>query len=85
MRPAGLDAFLDEHALILVADHAQTPVHRGLPLAELLGREWAVLQPSEDRPERAQLAVSPTGPRGPRLPAARRGRARRAPRRSRGR
>ena len=57
----GLDAFLDEHALILVADHAQTPVHRGLPLAELLGREWAVLQPSEDRPERAQLAVSPTG------------------------
>jgi hypothetical protein len=36
-------------------------VHRGLPLAELLGREWAVLQPSEDRPERAQLAVSPTG------------------------
>ena len=57
----GLDAFLDRHALILVADHAQTPVHRGLPLAELLGREWAVLQPSEDRPERAQLAVSPTG------------------------
>ena len=57
----GLDAFLEQHALILLADHAQTPVHRGLPLVELLGREWAVLQPSEDRPERAQLAVSPTG------------------------
>ena len=57
----GLDAFLDEHALILLADHAQTPVRRGLPLAELLGREWSVLQPSEDRPEQAQLAVSPTG------------------------
>ena len=57
----GLDAFLDEHALILLADHAQTPVRRGLPLAELLGREWTVLQPSEDRPEQAQLAVSPTG------------------------
>jgi hypothetical protein len=57
----GLDAFLERHALILLADHAQTPVRRGLPLAELLGREWAVLQPSEDRPERAQLAVSPTG------------------------
>jgi type I phosphodiesterase/nucleotide pyrophosphatase len=57
----GLDAFLDEHALILVADHAQTPVHRGLPLAELLGHEWSVLQPSDDRPELAQLAVSPTG------------------------
>ncbi len=57
----GLDAFLAEHAVILLADHAQTPVHRGLPLAELLGREWEVLQPSQSTPERAQLAVSPTG------------------------
>jgi hypothetical protein len=57
----GLDSFLDEHAVILLADHSQSPVHRGLPLAELLGRDWSVLQPSEDRPERAQLAVSPTG------------------------
>lgn len=56
-----LDEFLADHALILLADHAQTPVHRGLPLAELLASEWSVLQPSEDQPERAQLAVSPTG------------------------
>ncbi len=47
--------------MILLADHAQTDVHRGLPLAELLAAEWSVLQPSEERPERAQLAVSPTG------------------------
>jgi predicted AlkP superfamily pyrophosphatase or phosphodiesterase len=57
----GLDAFLAEHAVILLADHAQTDVGRGLPLAELLAQEWTVLQPSDDRPERAQLAVSPTG------------------------
>jgi Type I phosphodiesterase / nucleotide pyrophosphatase len=57
----GMDRFLDEHAVILVADHAQTPVGRGLPLAELLGREWRVLAPSDDRPELAQLAVSPSG------------------------
>jgi type I phosphodiesterase/nucleotide pyrophosphatase len=57
----GLDPFLEQHAVILLADHAQTPVHRGLPLKELLGREWSVLEPSEDRPESAQLAVSPTG------------------------
>ncbi|MFN8163120.1 MAG: alkaline phosphatase family protein [Solirubrobacterales bacterium] len=57
----GLDEFLSEHALILLADHAQTPVHRGLPLADLLGRDWSVLQPSDDRPELSQLAVSPTG------------------------
>ncbi len=57
----GLEPFLADHALILLADHAQTPVSRGLPLAELLGREWTVLAPSDDRPELAQLAVSPTG------------------------
>lgn len=57
----GLDEFLADHAVILLADHAQTPVARGLPLAELLGREWEVLAPSEDRIGEAQLAVSPTG------------------------
>jgi hypothetical protein len=57
----GLEAFLADHALILLADHAQTAVSRGLPLADLLAREWKVLAPSDDRPELAQLAVSPTG------------------------
>src|SRR3954451_5512785 len=57
----GLDEFLERYALILVADHAQSAVERGLPLADLLGREWSVLAPSDDRPEPAQLAVSPTG------------------------
>jgi hypothetical protein len=57
----GIDEFLAEHAVIVVADHAQTPVDRGLPLAELLGRDWSVLAPSDDLAEPAQLAVSPTG------------------------
>jgi len=57
----GLDPFLADHALILLADHAQTAVHRGLPLADLLDREWSVLRPSQERTEQAQLAVSPTG------------------------
>jgi hypothetical protein len=57
----GLDAFLDANALILLGDHAQTPVERALPLAEILGGEWDILQPSEDRPGEAQLAVSPSG------------------------
>ncbi|MFL5833059.1 MAG: alkaline phosphatase family protein [Solirubrobacterales bacterium] len=57
----GLDEFLAGHAVILLADHSQTEVHRGLPLAELLSAEWSVLQPSEERPEHSQLAVSPTG------------------------
>ena len=56
----GLDGFLADNALILLADHAQTDVHHPLPLTDQLGRDWAVLQPSQDRPEDAQLAVSPT-------------------------
>jgi hypothetical protein len=56
-----LDCFLDDHAVILLADHAQTPVDRGLPLADILARDWTVLAPSDDKPELAQLAVSPTG------------------------
>jgi hypothetical protein len=56
----GIDPFLAEYAVILVADHAHTAVERGLPLAEILGAQWNVLQPSEERPELAQLAVSPT-------------------------
>ncbi|MFI5026133.1 MAG: alkaline phosphatase family protein, partial [Solirubrobacterales bacterium] len=55
-----IDEFLARHAVILLADHAQTPVHRGLPVVELLERDWTVLRPSESQPERCQLAVSPT-------------------------
>jgi hypothetical protein len=69
----GLDDFLDRYALILVADHAQTDVERGLPLAELLGREWSVLAPSE-RPARAGPARGqPDRSCRPCLPAPRRG------------
>jgi hypothetical protein len=56
----GMDGFLTDYALILMSDHAQTPVHRELPITAELGERWSVLQPSEDRPEGAQLAVSPT-------------------------
>jgi len=56
----GLDGFLTDYALILMSDHAQSAVHRELPLVAELGERWTVLQPSEDRPEEAQLAVSPT-------------------------
>ncbi len=55
----GLEAFLDEHAVILLADHAQTPVEHPLPLAGLLGEEWRVLEPNMVDPERAEIAVSP--------------------------
>lgn len=56
----GMDGFLADNAVILLADHAHTAVHRELPLAQVLGERWHVLQPSEDQPEDAELAVSPT-------------------------
>ena len=56
----GLDAFLSNHAVLLTADHAQTAVEHALPLADELGEDWAVLQPNADRPEDAEIAVSPT-------------------------
>ena len=56
----GIDPFLDEHAVVMLADHAQTDVREALPLQSLLGAEWRVLQPGDERPELAELAVSPT-------------------------
>ncbi len=56
----GLDGFLRDHAVIVVADHAHSDVQQPLDLIGGLGEEWEVLQASEDRPETAQLAVSPT-------------------------
>jgi hypothetical protein len=43
----------------LTGDHAQTAVEHNLPLIELMGAEWRVLQPNAERPEDAELAVSP--------------------------
>ena len=60
----GLDEFLAEHAVILTSDHAQTAVEHALPLADQLGEDWAVLQPNTDRPEEAEIAVSPTSRAG---------------------
>jgi Type I phosphodiesterase / nucleotide pyrophosphatase len=56
----GIDAFCDAHAVILIADHAQTDVQVPVPLAEALGERWTVLGPNAEDPELAELAVSPT-------------------------
>ena len=49
---------------MLTADHSQTPVEHALPLADELAEDWAVLQPNTDRPEEAEIAVSPTSRAG---------------------
>ena len=60
----GIDAFLDAHAVILMADHAQTDVETEVPLAAALAEEWPVLAANAERPGSAQLAVSPTAQGG---------------------
>src|SRR4029079_8964056 len=46
----GMESFLDSHAVILMADHAQTDVTKPVPLAAALGADWRVLQPSSEEP-----------------------------------
>ena len=54
----GLEQFLDDHAVILMSDHAQIAVTRRAQLAEALS-DWRVLQPNDPDPESADLAVAP--------------------------
>jgi predicted AlkP superfamily pyrophosphatase or phosphodiesterase len=56
----GTDAFLDANAVILMADHSQTAVERGIRLADALD-DWEVLRPNDPRPQGAELAVCPGG------------------------
>lgn len=60
----GMDEFLETHAVIVVADHAQTPVTDAYEMITELEQEWSVLKPSSDTPETAELAVSPTSRAG---------------------
>jgi hypothetical protein len=54
----GIDAFLDEHAVIAMSDHSQSPVTDTVNLAGHLG-DRRLLTPSAAEPERAELAVCP--------------------------
>lgn len=56
----GVEPFLAEHALILLADHAHTDVDRTYDVIEWMSRKWKVLPPSSEQPAAAELAVSPT-------------------------
>ncbi|MFN2615780.1 MAG: alkaline phosphatase family protein [Thermoleophilaceae bacterium] len=56
----GLDAFLEDHAVVVLSDHSQTPVERSVNLSLGLSG-WRVLAPSDPAPEEAELAVCPGG------------------------
>jgi hypothetical protein len=61
--PGGLDAFLDEHAVIVMADHSQAPVRAAVDLRPAFA-ELGVLAPSARRERertRARREGEPTG------------------------
>ena len=57
----GIEPFLDDNAVILMADHAQIAVTQRIRLADALLADWQVLQPNDPAPDEAELAVSPGG------------------------
>jgi hypothetical protein len=58
-QPAGgVERFLDDHAVILMSDHAQIAVSKRVNLPAALS-DWRVLQPNDPVAGDAQLAVAP--------------------------
>ena len=54
----GADAFLEQHAVIVMADHSQNAVDSSVNLAGVL-RDWRLLLPADLAPEEADIAVCP--------------------------
>jgi hypothetical protein len=54
----GEERFLNDHAVILMSDHAQISVSRRVDLAAFLS-DWKVLHPNDPEPGGADLAVCP--------------------------
>jgi Type I phosphodiesterase / nucleotide pyrophosphatase len=54
----GVDAFLDDHAVIVMSDHSQTQVEERLNLVQALP-DWRTLTPIDPTPEAAEVALCP--------------------------
>jgi predicted AlkP superfamily pyrophosphatase or phosphodiesterase len=54
----GIERFLDDHAVILMSDHAQVSVSQGVNLMTALD-DWQVLQPNDPGADGAELGVAP--------------------------
>jgi hypothetical protein len=55
----GPQAFLEQHAVIVMSDHSQTAVDSGINLADVLA-EMRVLTPSDAAPTEAEVAACPS-------------------------
>ena len=54
----GIDDFLSRYAVITIADHSHAPVEQAVSLWDEFG-DFTVLQPSDVRPDEAEIAVCP--------------------------
>jgi len=54
----GPDAFLEDHAVIVMGDHSQSAVEDRIDLLEGFG-DWRVLRPGDQEPDAAEIALSP--------------------------
>jgi hypothetical protein len=55
----GTEAFLDRHAVIVVADHSHAPIEATIDLRRTVAEDWTVLRPSGSRAEHAEIAFCP--------------------------
>jgi len=55
----GPEAFLEEHAVIVMSDHSQTSVESGINLSDVLG-DMRVLTPADPMPTEAEVAACPS-------------------------
>ena len=54
----GVEAFVEEHAVIVMADHSQNAIDASVNLAQAL-EDWRLLLPADQAPEDAEIAVCP--------------------------
>ena len=54
----GVEAFLEDHAVIVMADHSQNAIDSSVNLAQVLD-DWRLLLPADQAPEEAEIAVCP--------------------------
>ena len=54
----GVESFLDDHAVIVMADHSQNAIDSSVNLAQALD-SWRLLLPADQAPEDAEIAVCP--------------------------
>jgi hypothetical protein len=59
----GVDAFLEEHAVIVMSDHSQTKVEERLNLSDVFS-DWRVLVPADPAPTEAEIALCPSARSG---------------------